>query len=79
MHGPWSGLPSQPTAWAPCDALLALLASIQVILDEKVDPNYQPSQSEINEYAEWLGMDLDKEKASVATSIRNKPLAEGSC
>ena len=29
-----------------------------IILEEEIDPNYVPSQDEIDEYAKWLGMDL---------------------
>lgn len=28
-----------------------------IVLEEEVDPNYEPSQDEILEYARWLGMD----------------------
>ena len=31
------------------------------ILDEKYDPNYEPSQREIREYAKFLGMDLERD------------------
>lgn len=34
-----------------------------IILKEKLDPNYEPSQNEVNEYAKWLGMDLEVDKA----------------
>lgn len=37
-------------------------ANGHTILDEHVDPNYAPTQSEIEEYATWLGMDLDNDK-----------------
>jgi len=30
-----------------------------VILEEHVDANYEPTEDEIDEYAEWLGMDPD--------------------
>lgn len=29
-----------------------------IILKEEIDPNYVPSEDEINEYATWLGMDV---------------------
>jgi len=29
-----------------------------IILEEEIDPNYVPSDDEINEYATWLGMDV---------------------
>eukprot|EP01052_Picozoa_sp_SAG31_P048235 SAG31_NODE_10003_length_1198_cov_1.017288_1_plen_101_part_10 len=28
----------------------------QVVLEEEIDPNYEPTQAEIEEYAAWLGM-----------------------
>jgi hypothetical protein len=30
-----------------------------IILEEEVDPDYEPSQEEVVEYARWLGMDPD--------------------
>jgi centrosomal protein CEP164 len=36
--------------------------SDSVVLEEEIDPNYVPSESEILEYAKWLGMDLEKDK-----------------
>lgn len=35
----------------------------QTILEEEVDENYEPTEQEILEYAQWLGMDVEKEKA----------------
>jgi len=35
----------------------------QVVLEEEVDENYEPTDEEILEYANWLGMDPIKEKA----------------
>ena len=32
--------------------------SDSIILEEEIDPNYNPTVEEINEYAKWLGMDL---------------------
>ena len=32
-----------------------------IVLEEEIDPNYVPSESEVFEYAKWLGMDLDKD------------------
>eukprot|EP00892_Ulva_mutabilis_P005554 jgi/Ulvmu1/3370/UM156_0027.1 len=34
----------------------------QKILEEKLDPGYEPTLAEVTEYAEWLGMDLELEK-----------------
>ena len=34
----------------------------QIVLEEEVDENYEPTDQEIQEYASWLGMDLAKEK-----------------
>ena len=33
-----------------------------VVLEELIEPNYEPTQNEIEEYAEWLGMDPHSEK-----------------
>ena len=33
-----------------------------IVLEEEIDPNYIPSESEVVEYAKWLGMDLDKDQ-----------------
>lgn len=43
---------------------MALLGMAQnnVVLEEEVDENYEPTQKEIEEYAEWLGMDLEADK-----------------
>lgn len=32
-----------------------------VVLEEKIDPNYVPTEAEVLEYAEFLGMDVEKE------------------
>ena len=32
-----------------------------LVLEEEMDENYEPSQQEIEEYAEWLGMDKVKD------------------
>ncbi len=29
-----------------------------IILEEEIDPNYEPTNDEVMEYAKWLGMDL---------------------
>ena len=34
-----------------------------IILEEEIDPNYEPTQDEVIEYAKWLGMDLEADKA----------------
>lgn len=33
-----------------------------IVLEEEIDPNYVPTESEVIEYAKWLGMDLEKDK-----------------
>ena len=33
-------------------------ANDNIVLEEEMDENYEPSQQEIDEYAEWLGMDI---------------------
>ena len=37
-------------------------AGDSIILEEEIDPNYEPTEDEVIEYAKWLGMDLDAEK-----------------
>ncbi len=34
-------------------------AGDSIILEEEVDPSYEPTQEEVLEYARWLGMDTD--------------------
>jgi chromosome segregation ATPase len=34
-----------------------------IILEEEIDPNYEPTHDEVIEYAKWLGMDLDVDNA----------------
>lgn len=29
-----------------------------IVLEEEIDPNYEPSEEEILEYAKWLGFDV---------------------
>ncbi len=33
-----------------------------IVMEEEIDPNYVPTDEEVCEYAEWLGMDLEKDK-----------------
>ena len=37
-------------------------AGDSIILEEEIDPNYEPTEDEVIEYAKWLGMDLDADK-----------------
>merc|ERR1712217_15708 len=32
-----------------------------VVLEEEIDKDYEPTQQELQEYAEWLGIDLEKD------------------
>ena len=32
-------------------------AGQSVVLEEQIDPDYEPSEAEVREYAAWLGMD----------------------
>eukprot|EP00747_Dinoflagellata_sp_TGD_P192659 gnl/TRDRNA2_/TRDRNA2_57783_c0_seq1.p1 gnl/TRDRNA2_/TRDRNA2_57783_c0~~gnl/TRDRNA2_/TRDRNA2_57783_c0_seq1.p1 ORF type:complete len:233 (+),score=44.38 gnl/TRDRNA2_/TRDRNA2_57783_c0_seq1:111-809(+) len=34
-----------------------------ILLDEHMDQNYEPTEDEVDEYSEWLGMDPDKDQA----------------
>jgi hypothetical protein len=36
--------------------------SESIILEEEIDENYEPTTDEIEEYAQWLGMDLDQDR-----------------
>ena len=33
-----------------------------IVLEEEIDPNYEPTNDEVLEYAKWLGMDLEQDK-----------------
>ncbi|RLN91215.1 hypothetical protein BBJ28_00018105 [Nothophytophthora sp. Chile5] len=33
-----------------------------IVLEEEIDPNYEPTEKEVLEYATWLGMDLEVER-----------------
>ena len=44
----------------------------QIVLEEEVDENYEPSEEEILEYAQWLGRDPIKEKASEITTFASE-------
>lgn len=33
-----------------------------IILEEEIDPSYEPTEDETIEYAKWLGMDIDEDK-----------------
>lgn len=37
-------------------------ATDSIVLEEEIDPNYDPSEDEILEYAKWLGFDLEGDK-----------------
>lgn len=37
-------------------------SSDSIVLEEEIDPNYDPTEEEVIEYAKWLGMDLEKDK-----------------
>lgn len=32
------------------------------VLEEEIDPNYEPTEDEVLEYAQWLGIDTENEK-----------------
>lgn len=36
--------------------------TVSIVLDDNYDPNYDPPQKEVDEYARWLGIDVDTEK-----------------
>lgn len=33
-----------------------------IVLEEELDPDYEPTDDEIKEYAKWLGMDIDADQ-----------------
>ena len=37
------------------------VAEDSIVFEEEIDPNYVPSETEVLEYAKWLGMDLEKD------------------
>ena len=48
-----------------------------IVLEEEMDENYEPTEQEILEYAEWLGMDLkgkDKDLEWIAKEGLKAPL-----
>jgi centrosomal protein CEP164 len=36
--------------------------TVSMVLDSKIDPNYEPTQQELDEYATWLGIDPVRER-----------------
>jgi centrosomal protein CEP164 len=48
------------------------------VLEEEIDPDYEPLDGEIKEYAEWLGMDLemDSDLFWIAKEALKAPLPE---
>mmetsp|Transcript_12602 Transcript_12602/g.27153 ORF Transcript_12602/g.27153 Transcript_12602/m.27153 type:complete len:1830 (-) Transcript_12602:41-5530(-) len=53
-------------------------ASDSIVLEEEIDPNYEPSEKEVVEYARWLGMDLeaDQDLVWIAREGLKAPLPE---
>jgi centrosomal protein CEP164 len=43
------------------DVYYAEDGTMSMVLDAKMDPGYEPSKQELDEYAQWLGIDVDKE------------------
>ena len=33
-----------------------------IILEEEIDPDYEPTKDEVEEYAKWIGMDLEADQ-----------------
>ena len=50
-----------------------------IVLKEEIDPNYTPTESEILEYAKWLGMDPEHDKKLfwIAREGLKAPLPDG--
>ena len=36
--------------------------TVSIVLEDNFDPNYEPPEKEIEEYAKWLGIDVDTER-----------------
>ncbi|GIL78355.1 hypothetical protein Vretimale_7702 [Volvox reticuliferus] len=51
----------------------------QVVLEEEIDENYEPTEQEIHEYAQWLGIDTETEKELfwIAREGLKSPLPDG--
>ncbi|EFJ46215.1 hypothetical protein VOLCADRAFT_93429 [Volvox carteri f. nagariensis] len=51
----------------------------QVVLEEEIDENYEPTEQEIVEYAQWLGIDTETEKELfwIAREGLKSPLPDG--
>eukprot|EP00746_Dinoflagellata_sp_MGD_P163565 gnl/MRDRNA2_/MRDRNA2_91678_c0_seq1.p1 gnl/MRDRNA2_/MRDRNA2_91678_c0~~gnl/MRDRNA2_/MRDRNA2_91678_c0_seq1.p1 ORF type:complete len:293 (-),score=75.21 gnl/MRDRNA2_/MRDRNA2_91678_c0_seq1:140-1018(-) len=49
-----------------------------VVLEEEIDENYEPTEQEVKDYAEWLGMDMDadSELLWIAREALRAPLPE---
>ena len=49
-----------------------------IVLEEEIDENYEPTDEEVREYAQWLGMDLENERALmwIASEGLKAPLPE---
>jgi hypothetical protein len=53
-------------------------AGASIVLEEEIDPDYEPTSDEVIEYAKWLGMDLaeDQELLWIAKEGLKAPLPE---
>ena len=54
-----------PTSWAPVGlgiSLPTMAGQNNVVLDETIDENWEPTFEEIKEYAVWLGMDAETDR-----------------
>ena len=36
--------------------------TMSIVLEDTFDPNYEPPEKEVHDYAKWLGIDVDTEK-----------------
>lgn len=55
-----------------------------VVLEEEIDPNYNPTEDEVIEYAKWLGMDIEEDKdllwiAREGLKVGNARSPRGTC
>lgn len=52
--------------------MAGLPAGDSIILEEEVDPAYEPTHDEVLEYAKWLGMDCDVDSDLLYVGSRHR-------
>lgn len=51
---------------------MASLLLLQIVLEEVFDANYIPTKAEIQEYADWLGLDMKQEEVRAGVRGNSK-------